>query len=155
MKWTRGRRSSVRRDVGAITRVAVSVPFILIGAGVITSTSGADSTTTSTVASTTSTTVPPTTTTTVRLHKSLHENPFACRGLAAFLATRKDDVTAALFNVTSDVTYLYWPGIRQMTASMVKIDILAELLYEDQMRNVTISKRDDALTTRMIELSDN
>jgi hypothetical protein len=91
----------------------------------------------------------------VRVHRAPHENPFTSRNVATYLATRTDDVTAALFNVTTGVTYLYRPDIRQITASMVKIDILADLLYEDQMKNVTISKKDAALATKMIELSDN
>ena len=41
--------------------------------------------------------------------------------------TRTDNVTAALYNVTTGQTFVYRPGIRQVTASMVKIDILAVL----------------------------
>lgn len=156
MKWARRSGRLVPRRVSVPTRGALSVLFLLVGGGVVTSAGGADTTTTTTTtALTTSTTVLPTTTTTVRVRKRPHENPFTSRDLATFLASRKDDVTAALFNVTTGVTYLYRPGIRQIAASMVKIDILANLLYEDQMKDVSISKKDAVLATTMIEFSNN
>jgi hypothetical protein len=155
MMWTNRSDVAVRRHVASAVQWLVSLLILLLGTVVATSTSGADSTTT-TVAPTTSTTVlPSTTTTTVRIHRAPHENPFTSRNLSAFLTSRTDNVTAALFNVTSGITYLYRPGVRQITASMVKIDILADLLYEDQMKHVAISKKDAALATKMIELSDN
>src|SRR5271155_5780645 len=87
---------------------------------VVTSTTTATSSTTSTTSSVT-TTLPVST----RI-----EDPFHSASLAAYLATRTDNVTAALYDVTTHQTYIYRPGIRQVTASMEKIDILAVLLWE-------------------------
>ncbi len=102
----------------------------------------------------TSTTSPVTTTTTTPVSHRI-EDPFHSSSLARYLATRTDNVTAALYNVTTGQTFVYRPGIRQVTASMVKIDILAVLLWESQLHHVSLTAKQQSLATAMIEASDN
>ena len=83
------------------------------------------------------------------------EDPFHSPSLATFLATRTDNVTAALYDVTTHQTYIYRPGIREVTASMVKIDILAVLLWQCQNEHRALTAKEQRLATKMIEASDN
>jgi hypothetical protein len=136
-------------------RAFVPVAFLLpcLALAMVTTPTGADTTTTTTTATTTTTTVPSTTTT---LPVPVHlEDPFNVRSIARYLRSRSDDVTAALFDVRTGKTYLYRAGKPQITASMVKIDILATLLYLDQEREKAMTARDIKLSTSMIEDSDN
>jgi hypothetical protein len=102
----------------------------------------------------TSTTVTTSSTTTVPVASRI-EDPFHSASLATYLSTRADNVTAALYDVTTNQTYIYRPGIRQVTASMVKIDILADLLFETQNEHRTLTAKEQTLATAMIEQSDN
>jgi len=117
-------------------------------------------TTTTTVASPTSST-PTTTSTTSVTTTSLPvvatriEDPFHSASLAKYLATRTDNVTAALYNVTTHQMYIYRPDIKQVTASMEKIDILAVLLWESQNAHRDLSAHEMSLAAKMIEYSDN
>jgi beta-lactamase class A len=142
------------RRVHGVTRTGATMAVLVLSSLAMTLavvTAGADTTTTS--VATTTTTVPSTTTT---LPVTAHlEDPFNVRSIARYLHARSDDVTAALFDVRTGKTYLYRPGRPQITASMVKIDILATLLQIDQEKDVAISKRDIKLSTSMIEDSDN
>lgn len=117
------------------------------------STTVAGGATTSTVTSTTSTN--PATTSTSVLVASRIEDPFHNASLATYLATRSDNVTAALYNVTTGKTYIYRPGIQEVTASMAKIDILAVLLWENQTYHRALTPREQKLATKMIDESDN
>jgi beta-lactamase class A len=83
------------------------------------------------------------------------EDPFHSASLAAYLATRTDNVTAALYNVSTHQTFIYRPGIREVTASMEKIDILAVLLWECQNAHRALTAKEMSLATKMIEYSDN
>lgn len=107
-------------------------------------------TTTSTPTTTTTPTTAPTSTpTTTAAHSS--DNPFTNPTLGAFLRGRKNVVTAAVYDVKSGATFTYHNGIREVTASLVKIDILADLLYEDQVRDANLTPRQQTLATSMIE----
>jgi beta-lactamase class A len=108
----------------------------------------------STSSTPTSTTAPAPTTTTVPVATRI-EDPFHSASLAAYLATRTDNVTAALYNVKTHQTYIFRPDIRQVTASMEKIDILAVLLWEKQNAHQPLSAHEMKLATKMIEYSDN
>jgi beta-lactamase class A len=122
------------------------------------STSVAGGTTTTSVGSPSSTSAVTTTTsvTTTDLPvQSRIEDPFHSASLATYLATRNDNVTAALYNVATGQTYLYRPGILQVTASMEKIDILAVLLWEHQNSHTPLTAQEQSLATKMIEYSDN
>lgn len=103
------------------------------------------------VPNSTTTTATPTTTTT----KPVNENPFLSPVMADYLKHRTNDVTAGLYDVATGATYLYRPGRRQVTASMFKIDILADLLYQDQVKGETLNAKDLSLATSMIEISNN
>jgi hypothetical protein len=119
------------------------------------STSVAGGSTTSTVASSSTTSVTTTSTPSTSAPPSRIEDPFHSASLAAYLATRSDNVTAALYDVNTHTTYLYRPGILQVTASMEKIDILAVLLWEHQNSHSALTKQEVSLATKMIEYSDN
>ena len=107
-----------------------------------------------TTTSPTSTTSTVATTTTVPVSHRI-EDPFHSPFLANYLNTRTDNVTAALYNVTTGQTYIYRPGIQQVTASMVKIDILADLLFESQNAHRALTAKEQKQATAMIEASDN
>jgi hypothetical protein len=82
-------------------------------------------------------------------------NPFKTSAMRRFLATRAGNITAALFDVPSRSTFLYHPGDREQTASIVKVDILATLLAQAQARHEALDADDYAIATGMIEASDN
>jgi hypothetical protein len=120
------------------------------------STSVAGGTTTSTLTSTSTTsTVTTTTSASTPTLPSRIDDPFHSASLAAYLATRTDNVTAGLYNVATHQIYLYRPGILQVTASMEKIDILAVLLWEHQNAHTPLTTQELSLAPKMIEYSDN
>ena len=113
------------------------------------STTTSTSSTTTTVASgTTTTTEPVTTTTTI-------PDPFTWAPLSTYLKTRSSNVTVGFYDVTTGQTYLYRDGVRMLTASMVKIDILADLLYRAQVAKRSLTASEKNLATSMVEDSDN
>jgi beta-lactamase class A len=81
-------------------------------------------------------------------------NPFANRSLRAYLGSRAGETAAAVYDMTTGATYLYRPDLRDETASIVKVDILATLLHERQGRG-GLSPGEEATAQRMIEQSDN
>ena len=112
--------------------------------------------TTTTTSPNTSTTISVTTAPSTTLPVSTRiEDPFHSASLEAYLATRTDNVTAALYDVTTHQMYIYRPGIRQVTASMEKIDILAVLLWESQNEHRSLTAHEQTLAAKMIEYSDN
>jgi hypothetical protein len=82
-------------------------------------------------------------------------DPFRTPAMRRYLAGRAGNITAAVDDVKSNTTYLYHPGDREQTASIVKVDILATLLAQAQARGsfIDASQRDTAQD--MIEESDN
>jgi hypothetical protein len=102
---------------------------------------------------TTTTTTTSVTTTTVPTHNP--DNPFTSPVLAAYLRHRSNDVTAAVYDVKSGETFTYRNGVREVTASMVKVDILADLLYESQQHDKPLTAKQQSLAYKMIEDSDN
>jgi hypothetical protein len=154
------RKKRQRRQRGVVTlkRFSASALILASAAGFAVET-GRDSSSaptstsvgaTTTTSPTTTSTVTPTTVPTNRI-----EDPFHSASLAKYLATRTDNVTAALYNVTTQQTFIYRPGIRQVTASMAKIDILAVLLWESQLHHFSLTAQEQSLATKMIEASDN
>jgi hypothetical protein len=81
-------------------------------------------------------------------------NPFASRSLRAYLAGRGTNITAAAQDLNTGRTYLYRPGVREETRSIVKVDILATLLHEEQGRG-GLSAVQAGVAAGMIEASDN
>ncbi|MDQ1413628.1 MAG: hypothetical protein QOE07_2216 [Acidimicrobiaceae bacterium] len=72
-----------------------------------------------------------------------------------YLAGRKGNITAAVYDVATGTTSLWRPGITQYTASIVKVDILATLFDQFEDQGHAISSREASLAKRMIEQSDN
>jgi hypothetical protein len=71
--------------------------------------------------------------------------------MAHYLSGRTNLVTAAVYDVKSAETFTYHNGIRERTASMVKIDVLADLLYESQEDSRPLTAKQESLATTMIE----
>jgi hypothetical protein len=70
--------------------------------------------------------------------------------IGAYMATRSDNVTAAVSDIRTGVTYTYRPGVVENTASTVKVDILATLLHETQADG-SLTPTEQALSVPMIE----
>ncbi len=78
--------------------------------------------------------------------------PDLAAAIGAYVATRADNVTAAVYDVTTGATYTYRPGVVEHTASTLKVDILATLLSQTQADG-PLSPADQALAQPMIEES--
>ena len=81
-------------------------------------------------------------------------NPFAGAALRGYLAHRAGTITAAVYDENSGTTYLYRPGVREQTASIIKVDILATLLHQRQGSGGLSDETSD-IAQGMIEASDN
>lgn len=86
-------------------------------------------------------------------HKRPERNPFG-PALRAWLAGRGGQVGAAVENLRTGKTFVYHPGFRFQTASIVKVQILETLLHETQDHG-GLSPAEQAIATGMIENSDN
>lgn len=121
----------------------------LIAAALLTGSAVSAATTTTapttTIPSVTTTTPPP----------CSQSNPFTNATIVSYLKSQTSNVTAGLYNPTSGCTYLYRPGVHEVTASMIKIDILGTLLAEAQAAHRHLSAAEQAQATVMIEDSDN
>ena len=80
---------------------------------------------------------------------------FALPSVAAYLAGVTDNLTVAVYDDVTGQTSVYRPGIAEDTASIMKVDILATLLAEDQTHGETLTTAEDGLSQDMIEHSDN
>jgi hypothetical protein len=80
-------------------------------------------------------------------------DPFTATPMRAFLRGRAGNISAALYNVRTGATFLYRPGVREQTASIVKVDILATLLREAQDHDASLSGEEQYLAAGMIEQS--
>lgn len=136
--------------------VIIAAGSLLALSGTVASSADAprDSTTTTSTSSTTSTTTTLETTTTTSAPVPT-QNPFRVNGVASYLKKRTNLVTAAVYDVRSGETYLYNPGVHERDASMVKIDILATLLYEAQQADRELTAKEKVLATKMVEASNN
>jgi beta-lactamase class A len=159
----RRRRQRRQRPNNVALKRSAATAIILVSAAGFAIETGRDSysaprphssTTVAGATTTTTSTTLPTTTTTVPVAHRL-EDPFHSAALSTYLRTRTDNVTAALYNVTTHQTYIYRPGVQQVTASMAKIDILAVLLWESQLHHRSLTAKEQSLATAMIEQSDN
>jgi hypothetical protein len=132
--------------------LGVLVPAVLVGALSL-ATAPPEGSTGGTPVSTVPTSSTTTTTTTTTTTPDV--DPFNVPAVAGYLAHRTNVVTAAVYDVTSGATYSYHDGVRERVASMVKVDILADLLYESQRSHVALTPRQRVLATQMIEDSNN
>jgi len=86
---------------------------------------------------------------------SVLPNPFTTPTMSAYLSGRQGDITAAIYDTSTGETYLYRPGVEEQTASIVKVDILATLLWQEQQQGQVPNAEQTATATGMIEQSDN
>ena len=82
-------------------------------------------------------------------------DPFATAAMRTVLRQRRGNITAALYNVNTGDTFLYHPGDREQTASIMKVDLLATLLHDAEEHHESLSGEDQYLAAGMIEESDN
>jgi hypothetical protein len=156
---TRGRDVSYHRIVkGAASRVIIAVPVVAIAAFVLLSTTaGSDNgPPASTILVGGSPTTSTSTSTTLATPSSAThnpDNPFTSRATALFLKGREGVITAAVYNVATGATFTYHNGYHDRAASIVKIDILADLLYESQHSGKPLTAKQQSLATSMIEAS--
>jgi hypothetical protein len=107
----------------------------------------------STTITTPATTTPTTTTLVPTSPTHDPDNPFTSRATAQYLKSREGLVTAAVYNVGTGASFTYHNGYHDRTASIVKIDILADLLYESQHSGRALTARQQTLASSMIEAS--
>lgn len=81
-------------------------------------------------------------------------SPFT-RAVHELVVSQPDVVTASVYDVLTGQTWTISPRSVQHTASIVKAEILAALLYDEQRDHVQMSSATQALATEMIEDSDN
>ena len=74
--------------------------------------------------------------------------------VAGYLAQRADNVSLAIYDAANGFTWDLNPGQVQVTASIVKVDVMADALAADQ-RSGGIPADQAALMPPMIEVSDN
>jgi hypothetical protein len=80
-------------------------------------------------------------------------SPFV--SLSNYLAGRQGKITAAVYDKRTGRTWLYRPGVRQDTASIVKVEIMGTALWNAQNAGTSVSSNDQALILPMIENSNN
>ncbi len=71
--------------------------------------------------------------------------------IAGYAATRADDVTVAVEDLTTGRIYQFRPGVVENTASTVKVDILGTLLAQDQAAGQSLTPEQQSLAVPMIE----
>jgi hypothetical protein len=81
-------------------------------------------------------------------------DPFTTLAMTAYLRARTGDITAALYDLQTGQTYVYRPGVSEQTASIIKVTILATLLYQSQLSGTPLTASEQYLASGMIEASD-
>jgi len=79
-------------------------------------------------------------------------SPF--KALSGYLANRAGQITAAVYDKRTRKTWVFHRGVRQDTASIVKVEIMGTALWEAQ-HGKPLSATERALMIPMIENSDN
>ncbi len=82
-------------------------------------------------------------------------DPFTAAAIRRYLSHRAGDITACAYDVDSHTLYVYRPDVRETTASIMKVDILATLLHQAQSNGGLLGTPQGALAEEMIEDSDN
>ena len=80
-------------------------------------------------------------------------SPF--KSLLSLLGRRQGTITAAVYDRRTNRLWVYRPGVREYTASIVKVEILGTALAQAQARNEPLPTAEAALAVPMIEASDN
>lgn len=81
------------------------------------------------------------------------KGPFA--SLASYVSARPGTVTAAVYDRLTGKTWVFHPGVREYTASIVKVEIMGAALKQAQTAGSPLPGTELALMTTMIENSDN
>jgi beta-lactamase class A len=76
-------------------------------------------------------------------------------GLLSYLAHRQGVITAALYDARTGRWWFYRPGVREYTASIVKVQIMGAALWQAQARGQPLPGAQAALVPPMIEASSN
>ncbi len=75
------------------------------------------------------------------------------QSIGAYVATRADNVTVAVQDLTTNQIYQFRPGVVENTASTLKVDILATLLGQAQAAGRSLTPDEQSLAVPMIEES--
>ncbi len=81
-------------------------------------------------------------------------NPLATPEITRYLAGQPGTIAAGLYDIDNGETYVYHPTDAETTASVIKVDILATMLYQSQRSGQSLTGADQQLATLMIENSD-
>lgn len=82
-------------------------------------------------------------------------DPFTTKGMRAYLSTRGGSVTAAVDDLVTGQMWVYNPGVRHVTASIIKVDILETLLRQSDLRQEPFDGASPSTIAGMIQESDN
>ena len=82
-------------------------------------------------------------------------NPFAGKALQSWLAGRRGEITAAVYDIETGQEYLLNPQDTEKTASTIKVDILATALHLAQLQHHPLPANEAAAAVPMITQSDN
>ena len=82
-------------------------------------------------------------------------DPLRVPALRSYLAARSGSVSIAVLDLKTGQRWLYRPGERAVTASIVKVDILETLLEHAQTAHEPLTSTDMDVATGMIDESDN
>jgi beta-lactamase class A len=75
--------------------------------------------------------------------------------MTPYLGHRRGNVTAAVDDLTTGQMFVYRPGVREDTASIIKVSILATLLHQKQIAGRSLTTTERHIAAGMIEASDN
>lgn len=75
--------------------------------------------------------------------------------LTDYIQNRSGQISIAVFNADNGHTYLYQPELQYDTASIVKVSIMADLLYQEKESGHPLSQQEKSLMVPMIENSSN
>jgi hypothetical protein len=82
-------------------------------------------------------------------------DPFTSASLTSYLASRPGQVTAALYDARTGQTWVYHPQVQEVTASIVKVEIMGTALQEAHATGDALPVSEQQLMIPMIEASDN
>ena len=75
--------------------------------------------------------------------------------MTRYLGHRRGNVTAAVDDLTTGQMFVYRPGVREDTASIIKGSLLATLLHQKQIAGRSLTTTERHIAAGMIEASDN
>lgn len=81
----------------------------------------------------------------------VHADTILESDIAKYLASRSGTVSVGVYDANTGKTYTYNPSTTYYTQSVVKISIMADILYQ----GIPITSSENTLLTKMIEQSDN